>query len=153
VEDTGGGLKSGTVYKIIAVATDGSQAAREAVRHAAVLAKVCSASLRVLYVVNIHISFHLGTYQQMALDILEEEGKKAVDQALKIAKEIGVQDVKGRVLSGNPRQCILSWAKEEGADLIVLGSHGYSRIGALMLGSVADFVVHNAPCSVLLVRP
>ena len=57
-------------------------------------------SLRVVYVVNINISFHLGTYQQMALDILKEEGSKAVDEALLIAKELGVQDVKGEVLSG-----------------------------------------------------
>jgi nucleotide-binding universal stress UspA family protein len=153
VDEAGCSLENGALYKVIAAATDGSRSAVEAVRHAAALAKIYNACLRVVYVVNINISFHLGTYQQMALDILKEEGSKAVDEALLIAKELGVQDVKGEVLSGNPRHGIVSWAKEEGADLIVLGSHGYSRIGALMLGSVADYVVHNAHCSVLLVRP
>ena len=37
-------------------------------------------------------------------------------------------------------------------DMIVLGSHGYSRWERLLLGSVSDSVVHHAPCSVLIVR-
>ena len=39
-----------------------------------------------------------------------------------------------------------------GADLIVVGSHGYGRLRRLMLGSVASAVVANAPCSVQVVR-
>lgn len=88
----------------------------------------------------------------MALDILQEEGNRAVDEAVSMAKSSGVQDVSGVVLRGNPRQDIVAWSKEQDADLIVLGSHGYSRFGALMIGSVADYVVHSASCSVLLVR-
>lgn len=139
-------------YKVVVAATDGSAAAQRAVCHAVSQAKMHGASLRVIYVVNLHIAFRLGAYQQMAMDTLQEEGERAVGEAVKIAEDSGVQDVKGVVLSGNPKQDIVAWAKEQNADLIVLGSHGYTRFGALMLGSVADYVVHNAPCSVLLVR-
>lgn len=139
-------------YKVIVAATDGSPSAQNALRHAVTQAQAHNASLRVIYVVNAHISFRLGTYQQMALDILQEEGNRAVDEAVSMAKSLGVQDVSGVVLRGNPRQDIVAWSKEQDADLIVLGSHGYSRFGALMIGSVADYVVHSASCSVLLVR-
>lgn len=142
----------GIAYKVIVAATDASTAAQKAVCHAVSQAKAYAASLRVIYVVNVRIAFRLGTYQQMALDTLREEGNRAVDEAVNIAKSMGVPDVSGVVLNGNPRQDIVAWAKEHDADLIVLGSHGYSRVGALMLGSVADYVVHNASCNVLLVR-
>ncbi len=141
-----------SAYKVIVAATDGSAAAQEAVCHAASQAKAYGAALRVIYVVNVHISFRMGTYQQMALEILQEEGERSVEQAVGLAKNSGVQDVQGAVLRGNPRQDIVAWAKEQGADLIVLGSRGHSRFGAFILGSVADYVVRNASCSVLLVR-
>lgn len=140
-------------YKLIVAATDGSAAATEAVCRAISLARTYGARLRVVHVVNVHIAFHLGTYQQLALETLKEEGKRAVDQTVKMAEDAGVQDVKGTVLSGSPRQDIVAWAEEQGADLIVLGSHGYSYFSALMIGSVAEYVVHNASCDVLLVKP
>ena len=43
-------------------------------------------------------------------------------------------------------------AEEFGSDLIIVGSHGYSRWERLLLGSVSQSVVHHAPCSVLVVR-
>ena len=55
------------------------------------------------------------------------------------------------VLHGAPDQQILETAKDWGADLIVVGSHGRGFWGR-MLGSVSDGVVHHAPCSVLVVR-
>ena len=53
---------------------------------------------------------------------------------------------------GNPRREISCYAKEWGADLIVVGSHGHSAFGRLLLGSVAQAVLRNAPCSVEMVR-
>jgi nucleotide-binding universal stress UspA family protein len=47
---------------------------------------------------------------------------------------------------------IVQTAKTEGADLIVLGSHGRSGIARLMLGSVANKVVAESPVPVLVVR-
>ncbi|PYS98275.1 MAG: hypothetical protein DMF63_16615 [Acidobacteria bacterium] len=52
----------------------------------------------------------------------------------------------------NPESFIPRFAKDWGADLIIVGSHGRGFLGRLALGSVSDSVVHSAPCSVLVVR-
>jgi nucleotide-binding universal stress UspA family protein len=53
---------------------------------------------------------------------------------------------------GKPSAKIVEGAKSWPADLIVVGSHGRGRVGSLVLGSVAEGVVHHAPCPVLIVR-
>jgi len=61
-------------------------------------------------------------------------------------------EIEHRVRQGDPRQEILEEAKEWGADLIVVGSHGRTGIQRWLLGSVAEHVVRHAPCSVEVVR-
>lgn len=54
---------------------------------------------------------------------------------------------------GRAAQTIADAAVEVGADLIVIGTHGRTGIAHMLLGSVAEQVLHAAPCSVLTVRP
>ncbi len=58
-----------------------------------------------------------------------------------------------RVVKGSPKQAIVEEAESWGADLIIMGSHGYGFWQRALLGSVSNSVVHHAPCSVLVVRP
>jgi nucleotide-binding universal stress UspA family protein len=53
---------------------------------------------------------------------------------------------------GSPKEAILDEAERWGADLIVVGSHGYGAIQRLFLGSVSLAVATNALCSVEIVR-
>ena len=57
-----------------------------------------------------------------------------------------------KIVEGIPQEAIVQEAEEWGADLIVLGSHGYGRFRRTVLGSVAGAVVAKAPCSVQVVR-
>lgn len=85
---------------------------------------------------------------------LEEQGKQArelVERAAKTLREAGFK-VDTAVEKGDIRLKIIDSASELKADLIVVGSHGRSGIPRLLLGSVAEFVVRNAPCSVEVVR-
>lgn len=61
-------------------------------------------------------------------------------------------DVSSEVLGGTAARAIVERAEEWGADLIVVGSHGYGFWKRAWLGSVSDRVAHHAPCSVLIVR-
>ena len=53
---------------------------------------------------------------------------------------------------GEPAATIVAHALERGADLIAMTTHGLGGLGRALLGSVADDVVRQAPCPVLLVR-
>jgi nucleotide-binding universal stress UspA family protein len=56
-------------------------------------------------------------------------------------------------LSRSPADEIVRYAREIHADIIVAGTHGRGGMSRLLMGSVAEHVVRNAPCPVLVVRP
>lgn len=60
--------------------------------------------------------------------------------------------VSTKIVEGTPKHLIVQEAREWGADLIVVGSHGRGRVRSVVLGSVARAVVTDAPCSVLVAR-
>ncbi len=57
------------------------------------------------------------------------------------------------IWEGDPAESIVEAAKSEGADVIVVGSHGRAALGRALIGSVSDQVVRHAPCPVMVVRP
>jgi nucleotide-binding universal stress UspA family protein len=67
----------------------------------------------------------------------------------KMSKTIAFES---EVLAGSPRGLIVDEAERWGADLIVVGSHGYSRWERFLLGSVSQSVVSHAKCSVEVIR-
>ena len=72
--------------------------------------------------------------------------------AEKLRSQFPDVEISTDVLFGSPDSRIVEAAEEMRPDLVVVGSHGYSRWERLLLGSVSDSVVHHAPCSVLVVR-
>ena len=66
------------------------------------------------------------------------------------ADAVGIDNVETRVLEGRPGPALCSFAEEVAADTIVVGTRGRGRIKRALLGSVADHVVRNAPCPVLV---
>jgi nucleotide-binding universal stress UspA family protein len=68
------------------------------------------------------------------------------------AQEQGASKPRTLIEDGDPAQRILQKAASEGADLIVMGSRGFSDLKGLIVGSVSHKVSHLAPCPVLSVR-
>ena len=99
--------------------------------------------------------FALSTdYYQTLADAVREQAQSFVDEAKAIIRDRFPKAeivISTRILNGSPDQQIIETAKDWGADLIVVGSHGRGFWGRL-LGSVSDGVVHHAHCSVLVVR-
>jgi nucleotide-binding universal stress UspA family protein len=54
---------------------------------------------------------------------------------------------------GSPGRTICDLARNWGADLIVVGRRGHSGLTELFLGSVSNYVLHHAPCSVHIIHP
>jgi nucleotide-binding universal stress UspA family protein len=61
--------------------------------------------------------------------------------------------VETSVERGDPRVEIVDKATSWGADLVIVGSHGRAGIKRLLLGSVAEYVIRHASCSVEVARP
>ena len=93
------------------------------------------------------------------IQALDEDSRMRAEKVVSIAEqeirrrmpEIG-NKLTTTVSSGAPAQVIVDEAEKWGADLIVVGSHGYGFWQRALLGSVSNAVVHHAPCSVLVVR-
>ena len=75
-----------------------------------------------------------------------------VEEAAKQIRKAGF-DAFPRTSPGHPRSDISCFAKEWGADLILVGSRGHGAVGRFLLGSVAQGVLRTAQCSVEIVRP
>lgn len=92
-------------------------------------------------------------YQELANAGETRAGHFVADAACIIRKRFPEteMDITVDVLKGPPEREIIELAKEWGANLIVVGSHGRGFWGR-MIGSVSDGVIHHAPCSVLVVR-
>ncbi|XZE34307.1 universal stress protein [Pirellulaceae bacterium SH501] len=60
--------------------------------------------------------------------------------------------VSSAMVEGHVKESIVDEASRYGADLVVVGSHGYGPIHRFFLGSVSQYVAHNAPCSVMIVK-
>jgi nucleotide-binding universal stress UspA family protein len=85
----------------------------------------------------------------------QENARKILDSASERIQNTFAEKnvfVTTEVLLGSPESRIVETAEEMGANLIIVGSHGYNRWERLLLGSVSDSVIHHAPCSVLVVR-
>ncbi|MFL5679902.1 MAG: universal stress protein [Chloroflexota bacterium] len=57
------------------------------------------------------------------------------------------------VWEGDPGESIVEAAAAEGAELIVVGTHGRGNVGRLVMGSVSEYVLRHATCPVVVVRP
>ncbi len=147
-------------YGTIVVATDGSPSSLEGGRHAIALAKMSSARLRVINVIDASVAIQPYTNPGIAIPFdpsvilkgYQEAGERIIAEIVQLGKNAGIKDVSGDVVIGSPRQTIVDWSKEQGADMIVVGSHGSSRLTYLLIGSVAEHLVRHAHCPVLVVR-
>jgi nucleotide-binding universal stress UspA family protein len=90
-------------------------------------------------------------FDEMQLAI-HKQAKSIVDAALNKLKSNKTLTIDGQFLPGSPKSVILDVAEGWGADLIVLGSHGYRAWERFLLGSVSQSVVSHAKCSVEVVR-
>lgn len=110
--------------------------------------------VRVLHVVS---PIAISAPPQMAAGFSPElekqvsDGRRLLEKAADRIKTAGFK-VDTVLLKGDTREQIVGCAGDWKADLIVVGAHGRKGISRLLLGSVADYVIRHAPCSVEVVR-
>jgi nucleotide-binding universal stress UspA family protein len=103
----------------------------------------------------VHVLVELATMEPGNLygSVTDESRVKAVEDSLRerLADD-RYANVKVHAVVGDPGREITGLAEREGADLIVIPSHGYGFVKHLLLGSVAERVIRLAHCPVLVLR-
>lgn len=158
------------MFAKVLVAIDTSDMSHAVFAEAIAIAKSTQASLMVLHVLSpfeegypdVPIYPGIEAYYPSLYDEVAKTYAKRVEQfaeqSLQTMQEFTKQAIAAGVpteftqMPGDPGRVICEFAKHWGADLIVLGRRGRSGLSELVLGSVSNYVLHHAPCSVLTVQ-
>jgi nucleotide-binding universal stress UspA family protein len=140
---------------VIVVGVDFSPSSERALEEAFRLAMAPDASIHLAHVAS-------GTATDLVLDMLEGERRVDFDEAQRHLEGYGrsraaaagfpVARVHAHVRLGSPAHELVELANLVDADLVVVGTHGRTGLGRLLVGSVAEAAVKKARCPVLVVR-
>ncbi|HTU92543.1 MAG TPA: universal stress protein [Gemmataceae bacterium] len=130
--------------------TDFSDNSEFAFRVACALARDYDARLVLLHVIPPPMVIYAGGPVPAETWPSVEEVKEKLRQLESLAHRVRVES---QVLEGDPVDMILRAAEETRSDVIVMGTHGRTGLGRLLLGSVAESVIRKAPCPVLSAKP
>ncbi len=133
----------------ILVAVDGSAFSTAAVDQAISLGGICNSQIFLVSVVDLYpeqMAVAPALVEQMSEEVRQhlDQAKKKVDKA-KIACETIVR------MGGAPHEFIVQEANDKEVDLILMGTHGRTGLKRVLMGSVAQNVIANAPCPVMVV--
>ncbi len=138
-----------SLFRGILCPTDFSDSSEAAFRLAADLARCHRCRLVLLHVLEVPASAYLGG---VLVPDPAEQADEARARLERLQPDGPAVEVERRLVEGQPAEEIVQAATETGCDLIVLGTHGRTGVGRLLLGSVAEQVLRNAPCPVLTVK-
>ena len=137
-------------YRRIAVGVDLSPQSEVALRHAAALGHRFGAPVDMLHLVDAPDDLVL-TYA----DLFREHRARIAERITELSDRYATAGLalSHDVVDGHPKSALARVASERGADLLVVGSHGYTGLRRMFLGSVAEESVRRSPIDVLVARP
>lgn len=145
----------------IIVAVDGSKYSEAAVRKCCeIIGFDTETEIKIICVVDAAVpagTAYFGVSGDFHLRIEKELNSMAetfvLDAQTVLREKLGDKiKIEVDVLKGLPKIEIVEEAEKWGADLIVVGSHGYGFFERMLIGSVSDAIIHHAHCSVLVVK-
>ena len=138
--------------KTILVATDFSECAEQALDYAVALADKLGAKIHLLNVIGIPSMGIPEVGIAVTSTLIESTVQTHHAQLDKLASRRTSASIETVLRTGDARDLIIDVARETGADLIVMGTHGRRGVRRALLGSIAESVVRTAPCPVLTIR-
>ena len=139
----------------ILVPIDFSDYSKKALHYAIPFARQFNASIYLLYVVEPTIYPADFSFGQIGMPNVENELRTKGEQELQelITNEIkGAVPAQASVKVGLPFVEVVSFAKDENIELIIVATHGHTGVEHVLFGSTAEKIVRKAPCPVLVVR-
>ena len=143
-------------FKHIVATTDLSPESFSAVQYAAHLAEGQGAKLSIIHVVHSISLAYTDFVPPVDMTNIEQAIEEAAREKLEAWVKRHVKRRAGVTLelrTGVVDEAICRYAKENDASLIVIATHGRKGLTHVVLGSVAERVVRNAPCPVLVIKP
>ncbi|MBR0749534.1 universal stress protein [Bradyrhizobium japonicum] len=150
------------MYAHILLSTDGSDVARNGLKHGIALAKALKARVTVIAVTeSLPIDYGSGHASgwipsQQEIDAFDAASRQRADkflgEARAIAEQAGISAKLLHVPNAHPATTIIATAKSVGCDLIVMGSHGRRGLKKLFLGSQTSEVLADGNVPVLVVH-
>jgi nucleotide-binding universal stress UspA family protein len=138
----------------VLVPIDFSATADRALAYAITLAHQLQARLTLLHVLDmtpVTMDEMTPAVAALYLETQESEAQRLLEASRARVQRAGLQG-ESLLVQGTPTQTILDTAGAQGVDLIIMGTHGRTGLARVFLGSVADYVVRQGPCPVLVVR-
>jgi nucleotide-binding universal stress UspA family protein len=133
--------------------TDFSAPSEHAFRVACALARDYGATVLALHVLERPLMTYSGVMGAPPAEPPSAEQRRAAREHLdRVAAKDPRVSVEHLLEEGDPATAILQIAEERRCDLVVMGSHGRTGLARLLMGSVAEKVLRNAPCPVLTVK-
>lgn len=137
------------MFKTVLWATDGSETAARALPFALALTETGKAKLVVVHAREIFVG-RAGSFPVLAD---EPELRARIEAQVEELKTGGLDAtfVVRTCTGGHAARTIAAIAEEVGADLIVVGTHGYGRLANALVGSVTQGLIHAGVCPVLAI--
>lgn len=138
----------------ILIPVDGSKHARQALKY--VIDIIKEGLQAEVHVISVQPDvFPMGDLPIMDIDIIEkgqqEQARKAIRSACRLLKNAGIR-YKKNISKGSIAVKIISYAKEQGCDSIIMGTRGMGLIGSVIIGSTSNQVLRLAKIPVTLVK-
>lgn len=139
------------------IAMDGSDFSQAALQSVLARPWIAGTEIKVLHVVEppaLFIGREMGVYDpefETVWKAMREQAKDLVEKSAQKLRAAGFQ-VSTELVEGEPKSLIIDVANEWRADMIVVGSHGWSGLNRFLMGSVSEAVVRHAHCSVEVIR-
>ncbi|MBC8102242.1 MAG: universal stress protein [Cytophagales bacterium] len=142
------------MFKTILLCSDGSEHSLHAIHVAADIARKYEADLVLLTTAEtdgVADQAYSGLQVSERIDSILLQQEEIESRSTALLTAIG-SEFRARRERGHPVDRIVATARDEEADLIVMGARGLSSFSALLVGSVSAGVVQHAPCPVLIVK-
>lgn len=138
-------------FKRIAIPTDFSETAQTAVNLGGDIAAYYNAEVDLVNAVDATVYAYAGYPFASLTQELLTSAEEAIN-GVKLPEAAKDVKVNRYIVSGNPAAEVVAHAERNGVDLIVIGTAGHGTIARFFLGSVADRVLHEAKCSVIVTK-
>jgi nucleotide-binding universal stress UspA family protein len=143
--------------KTIITALDFSDATKDVLAAAMLMAKLQDATLHIIHVLEpepTYTAYGMTPEEFPAIQVFQNESQRRAEarlnDAVTTAKTL-LKDVRAELIVGSPLHSIIDYAETQKADLIVIGTHGHGAVAALLIGSVAEGLVRKAICPTLVI--